>query len=191
GHRNHPRRAGVLPLAGEILELSEGLPSLPTVAQRKVHGDPKINNVIFEEATGRALCLVDFDTLGNMALYLELGDAFRSWCNPLGEDSPEAYFSLSLFQAAVQGYAREAKEFILEEEWRAILPATYSIYIELAARFCADILNESYFNWDPRRFASRGEHNEIRALSQLRAARSLRDKYEQAEKIVERAFGDR
>lgn len=191
GHQDHPHRAGVLPLAGDILELSEGLPALPAVKERKVHGDPKINNVLFEDATGHALCLVDLDTLGNMPLYLELGDAFRSWCNPAGEDSRQGYFSLSLFQAAVQGYASEAAEFILEEEWRAIVPATYRIYIELASRFCADILNESYFNWDPRRFGSHGEHNEIRALSQLQAARSLRDQYERAEKIVERAFGKR
>ena len=187
-HRGHPRYDAAADLATDIIETSKTLPDLPEVPARKVHGDPKITNVIFEPATGQAKCLIDFDTLAVMPLYLELGDAFRSWCNPRGEDTAETYFSLPLFHAAVQGYAREAAGFILEEEWRSILPATYRIYIELAARFCADILNESFFNWDPRRFGSRSEHNEVRARGQLQAAGSLQDHIDQAEEIIERAF---
>ena len=187
-HTHHPRYDAAAVLAGEILEIAQTLPELPEVPARKVHGDPKITNVIFEPASGRAKCLVDFDTLAVMPLYLELGDAFRSWCNPRGEDTAETYFSLPLFHAAVRGYAGEAASFILEAEWKSILPATYRIYIELAARFCADILNESFFNWDARRFRSSSEHNEIRVRSQLRAAATMRYHYQQAEDILERAF---
>lgn len=188
-HQDHPRHEQASALAQDILALAESLPALPAVAERKVHGDPKITNVVFDSTTDRALCLIDFDTLCNMPLHLELGDALRSWCNPAGEDTRETFFSPSLFQAAVQGYAREAGGFILEEEWRAILPATRRIYIELAARFCADILNESYFNWDPKRFNSRSEHNAVRSLGQLNAARALQARFDQAEQIIERAFG--
>jgi Ser/Thr protein kinase RdoA (MazF antagonist) len=187
-HRHHPRYDAAATLASEILAASETLVELPEVPARKVHGDPKITNVIFDPATGQAKCLVDLDTLSVMPLYLELGDAFRSWCNPRGEDTAETCFSLPLFHAAVRGYASEAASFILEDEWRSILPATYRIYIELAARFCADILNESFFNWDPRLFSSCSEHNEVRARGQLRAAGTLREVYAQAEEIVERAF---
>jgi hypothetical protein len=74
-------------------------------------------------------------------------------------------------------------------EWGAIVPATETIYVELASRFCADALNESYFGWDPRRFATRSEHNQARAASQLRAARSLVEQREAAMAAVTRAFG--
>ena len=40
------------------------------------------------------------------------------------------------------------------------------ISLELAARFAADALFESYFGWDPARFPGRGEHNLVRARGQ-------------------------
>jgi hypothetical protein len=62
--------------------------------------------------------------------------------------------------------------------------------VELAARFCADALNESYFGWNPKSFPSRSEHNQARAESQLAAARSLAEQRTAAEAAVCNAFGD-
>lgn len=187
-HRAHPRSAAIRPVAERILELADALPALPPSQLRVVHGDPKINNIIFSEDGSRALCLIDLDTLGRLALPLELGDAFRSWCNPAGEDYAHAWFSLELFQAAVGGYAAVTGHFLHAAERDAMVLGIETIYLELAARFCADALNESYFGWDPARFASRSEHNQIRAESQLHALQSLRDVRADAEAIVARAF---
>ena len=52
------------------------------------------------------------------------------------------------------------------------------------ARFCADALNETYFGWDPDKFASRSEHNQVRAASQLAVARSLADQRADLETII-------
>ncbi|MCC7411523.1 MAG: phosphotransferase [Gammaproteobacteria bacterium] len=187
-HSDHPRRARVAPLAESILAAAATLVRLPALPDRVVHGDPKISNVRFA-ADGTALCLVDLDTLGRMPLSLELGDALRSWCNPAGEDTADGDFDIALFVAAITGYAATGGEGIEEREWRAIVPATATIQIELAARFCADALRESYFGWDPRRFDSRGEHNEVRAAGQLAAARALIRQRQQAHAIVAAAFG--
>ena len=57
------------------------------------------------------------------------------------------------------------------------------ISLELAARFCADALNERYFGWDAERFAGRGEHNLHRAHGQhslFRAAAPSRAEREDA-----------
>jgi Ser/Thr protein kinase RdoA (MazF antagonist) len=190
-HAAHPRIAEVRPLAEEILELAAVLPPLPDVTPRIVHGDPKVNNIVFSPTGAHAICLVDLDTLARMALPLELGDAFRSWCNPAGEDLAQASFSLELFAGAVAGYAGVARVFIDPREAAAVVPATRSIYIELAARFCADALNESYFGWDPGRFGTRSEHNRVRAASQLNAARSLAASEQEALKIAAAAFAAR
>jgi Ser/Thr protein kinase RdoA (MazF antagonist) len=187
-HVAHPRIAEIRPLAAEILALANALPLQPDVPSRIVHGDPKVNNIVFACAANRAICLVDLDTLTRMALPLELGDAFRSWCNPAGEELSKAWFSLELFQGAVAGYAEVARRFIDPREAASIVPATHSIYIELAARFCADALNESYFGWDPQHFASRSEHNQVRAASQLSAARSLAASESEALRIAAAAF---
>ncbi len=186
-HTGHPQFAAVQPLARRILALAGSLPPLPDLPGRVVHGDPKINNLLFDPA-GRALCFIDLDTLGRMPLPLELGDAFRSWCNPRGEDDQYGGFSLPLFEAAIAGYAGEARGWITRAEWQVIVPATLTIYVELAARFCADALNESYFGWDARRFATRSAHNQVRAASQLTAADQLATVAAEAEAIVVQAF---
>jgi Ser/Thr protein kinase RdoA (MazF antagonist) len=180
----HPQYDCIAPLAREILALAATLPPLPGLPDRVVHGDPKIANLLFEPDGGPALALVDLDTVGRMPLPLELGDAFRSWCNAGGEDSPAAAFSLPIFRGAVRGYARAVRGWITAAEVAAIVPATVTIYVELAARFCTDALRESYFGWDPGRFASRSEHNQVRARSQLSAARSLLAQRDGAEDVI-------
>lgn len=187
-HAAHRDFAAIAPLAADILELAGALPALPALPGRIVHGDPKINNLLFDPATGRALCLIDLDTLGRMPLHLELGDAFRSWCNPKGEDSPRSAFALDLFAAAVEGYASGTGGWITPGETAAIVPGTLTIYVELAARFCADALRECYFGWDAQRFPSRSAHNQVRAASQLAAARALWAVRGDAEAAVRRAF---
>ena len=188
GHRTHPHYAAVRPLADEILALAAALEPLPALPDRLVHGDPKINNILFDPVSDRALCLIDLDTLGRMPLPLELGDAFRSWCNPCGENDQSSAFSLEFFRAGVEGYASIAAGWITPEECKSIVPATLTIYVELAARFCADALNESYFGWDASRYPSRSVHNQLRAASQIAAARSLLDVRGAAEEVVRRVF---
>lgn len=181
---DHPRYSTVAKLGREILAISDALPELPALPDRVAHGDPKINNILFDKDTGKALCLVDLDTITRMPLPLELGDALRSWCNASGEDDRIGAFSADLFEPSVQGYASVAPDWVTPAEWAAIVPATEIILVELASRFCADALNESYFGWDPDRFASRSEHNLVRASSQLTVARSLAAQRKTLEKIV-------
>ncbi|MCZ6773963.1 MAG: phosphotransferase [Proteobacteria bacterium] len=151
---------------------------------RLVHGDPKISNVLFAADEDVARCMIDLDTLTRMPLALELGDAFRSWCNPLGEDHPQAVFDLGLFEAALEGYARAARNFLTPDEISAIAPAMLEIYFELAARFLADAMEETYFAWDATRYATRGDHNLARARGQISAARSLAGKFDAAERLT-------
>ena len=187
-HREHRRIGAIGPLARRILVAASALPALPVLPERIVHGDPKIGNILFSHDQRRALCLIDLDTLAPMALPLELGDALRSWCNPAGEDGARASFSLELFRAALGAYAGLARGFLLAEEWGSIVTATRTIQLELAARFCADALEESYFGWDRQRFASASEHHQLRAESQLAAAGSLLAQAAAAEAIVREAF---
>ena len=66
--------------------------------------------------------------------------------------------------------------------------ATRIIMLELAARFCADALTESYFAWNPNKFSSRSQHNRVRAEGQLAVYRSLTDQAGEAERLVDQAF---
>ena len=185
-HHTHARYREAASLAKKISRFSTGLRPLPIVAERIAHGDPKISNVIFEHDSNVAICLVDLDTLGPMALPLELGDAVRSWCNPYGEDSKLSFFSVEIFKAVIEGYASYAPADMERAEWQAIATGTETIFTELAARFCADALNECYFGWDANRFESRSEHNLVRATGQLAAAVSLRAQRQDAAAVIAR-----
>jgi Ser/Thr protein kinase RdoA (MazF antagonist) len=161
---------------------------LPNLPDRLVHGDPKISNLVFNPQLDHGICMIDLDTLTHMPLPLELGDAFRSWCNPRGEDTQRSEFRLDLFRGAVQGYASVAGRFLLPLEWQAFVPAAQTIMVELAARFATDALREMYFGWNPEKFADRSTHNQIRAAGQLELYRSLCIQAEEADAIVEQAF---
>lgn len=186
--RSHARYARIEPLGETILARLEQLPALPAVDARMVHGDPKISNFIFSEDDLEVICMVDFDTLNRMPVFLELGDALRSWCNPSGEDTVDGCFRMAHCRAALEGYARHAGDLLTPAEWRAVPAATLTICLELAARFCADALNEDYFSWDPNRFGSHSEHSETRARGQLSAANSLQEQYAALTDAVSQAF---
>ncbi len=168
-HRDHRLYDAVAPLAAAIEAGAAALPPLSGLPEPVVHGDPKFSNVMFAAATGegatRATCLVDLDTVGPMALHLELGDMWRSWCNRAGEDRREAAFDLDVFEASLHGYAG-ARAAPSAAECEALVHGVEWITLELAARFAADALRERYFGWDATAFVARGEHNLVRAAGQ-------------------------
>lgn len=168
-HAGHRLFEVVAPLAETLLRAAESLPPLDNLPRRVAHGDPKLNNVMFAGAEGDAsedaLGLIDLDTVAPMPLHLELGDAWRSWCNPKGEDEAQASFDLNVFEASVRGYA-EAGPSLTPAERTALVYGVEVISLELSARFLADALNESYFGWNRERYESAGEHNLVRARGQ-------------------------
>lgn len=171
-------------LADTILEAWSTWQGRLDLPERHAHGDLKISNLRFT-ADGAGTCLLDLDTLGRHALDVELGDAWRSWCNPVGEDSLDTRFDLATFEAAVRGYFSAASP---SPEAREVLVAGVErIALELAARFCRDVFEDAYFGWNRSRFPSRRAHNLFRATGQLRLAQSVRAQRAEAERIVHSA----
>ena len=158
----------------EILDAARGLPPLPEVARRHVHGDLKISNLLFREDPLRAVALVDLDTLGKGTLAFELGDAMRSWCNPRGEDAADVRFELPIFAAAIGGFRGVADDIVTPDERASIVAGLETVCIELAARFAVDAFDDRYFGWDPARFPSRRVHNLVRARGQLALGLAVR-----------------
>ena len=178
----------IAPLGEAVLRRAASLPILSDMRDRLVHGDPKISNLVFDEASGEGVCMIDLDTLAHMPVALELGDAMRSWCNPRGEDESSGHFRLDYFAAAMQGYAREASGRLEAAEWEAFVPAATTIMVELAARFTRDALRESYFGWNADKFPDRSTHNQVRARGQLSLCDSLLSQTRDAQAVVQRAF---
>lgn len=178
-HLGDPIPEGV-DLGREILDAAAGLPALPVTPARHCHGDLKISNLLFQAGTARAI--VDLDTFGRSTIAYELGDAMRSWCNPQGEDAGSVRFDLSIFEAAIRGFRSVVT--VSDDELRSIVIGLETVCLELAARFCVDVFRDEYFGWDPVRFASRREHNVVRARGQLALARAVRENRDAALQIV-------
>lgn len=144
-------------LAGALEQA--GLPA------RVTHNDTKLNNVLFDEATGEALCVIDLDTvMPGLAAY-DFGDLVRTSTSPAAEDERDlsrVTFELPLFEALARGYLSTAT-FLTQEE-RALLPVGgMVITFETGLRFLADHLNgDTYFK------IHREGHNLDRARTQFR-----------------------
>ncbi|MBT8144009.1 MAG: phosphotransferase [Gammaproteobacteria bacterium] len=167
-HAGHRLYQQVEPLAQRILAAVATYSDIDNLPARHAHGDLKISNILYAD-DGRALCLIDLDTVNRMPWPLEMGDALRSWCNPRTEDQLRADLDLEVLDAALAGYAKTAPTWLTPAEIEALIPGLERICLELSARFLSDALTESYFAWDRRNYPTAGEHNLARghAMSQL------------------------
>jgi Ser/Thr protein kinase RdoA (MazF antagonist) len=138
---------------------------------RPIHGDPKVNNVMMDPATGQAVGLVDLDTVKPGLVHYDLGDCLRSGCNLLGEETErwEAVgFDPDLGRAVLQGYLDLAADFLTGHDYTYLYDAIRLLAFELGLRFFTDYLaGNVYFK------ARHREHNLARALVQFKLTESL------------------
>jgi len=179
----HPFEAEARELGARILERWNAWDGELDQPERFCHGDLKISNLRFDDESREALGILDLDTLGPMPIASEMGDAWRSWCNPAGEDDPAAVeFDLELFTASARAWLPELE--LMERERAALVPGIERICLELASRFCADAVRNDYFLEDRERYPRPGEHNLLRARSQVALAASARRHRPACERVI-------
>ncbi|MFZ5774142.1 MAG: phosphotransferase enzyme family protein [Thermodesulfobacteriota bacterium] len=153
-------RVGILEEARERGEIQE----------RVIHGDPKLANILFDAESGRAVSLIDLDTVKPGLIHYDLGDCLRSCCNLSGEETTPtaARFDASCFSALLTGYLPWAAGFLSQADLRLILDAAWLISLELGMRFFTDHLEgDVYFK------TSEDGHNLRRACTQFHLCRSI------------------
>jgi len=127
----------------EEAEQLERLREAGRLPVRVVHNDAKIANVLFDEKTGEALCVVDLDTvMPGIALH-DLGDLVRSTAADAPEDEPDVRrvrVRAPFVAAVTEGYLQEAGEFLVPAERDHLHLAGPVIILEQAARFLTDYL---------------------------------------------------
>jgi Ser/Thr protein kinase RdoA (MazF antagonist) len=138
---------------------------------RPIHGDPKVNNVMLDTATGQAVGMVDLDTVKPGLVHYDIGDCLRSGGNLLGEET-EAWeavrFEPGLGRAILQGYLSQAQDFLAETDYAYLYDAIRLLAFELGLRFFTDYLaGNVYFK------AKHPEHNLLRALVQFKLTESI------------------
>ncbi len=149
---------------------------------RPTHGDPKITNIMIDDATGKGTCIVDLDTVKPGLIHYDFGDCMRSSCNPAGEevlDLSRVYFDTDFFEAIVGGYMAQARSFLTDADRHYLYDSIRLIAFELGLRFFADyIAGDVYFK---TRYDGQ---NLNRARVQLKLAESI----EQREKLIRKTL---
>lgn len=174
GHRSSPEvQFGIGFIAARrgwahVLENAREDGKLPV---RPVHGDPKVNNVMIDERTGRAISLVDLDTVKPGLIHYDIGDCMRSGCNPLGEEIEDwetVYFEPEIGAAILTGYLNQARHFLMPADYEYLFDSIRLIAFELGVRFFTDYLaGNVYFK------VKHPEHNLLRALVQFKLTESI------------------
>jgi hypothetical protein len=138
---------------------------------RPVHGDPKVNNVMIEKTTGRAISLVDLDTVKPGLIHYDIGDCMRSGCNPLGEETEQweaVCFDPEIGAAILEGYLTQARNFLTEADYEYLYLSIRLLAFELGVRFFTDYLaGNVYFK------VKHPQHNLQRALVQFKLTESI------------------
>jgi Ser/Thr protein kinase RdoA (MazF antagonist) len=116
---------------------------------RVVHGDPKLDNILFDRTGARAVGLIDLDTVQPGLVHHDIGDCLRSCCNRDGESpegEPRAELDLDICRGILQAYADETRGLLTPPEIELIYPAVRLIPFELGLRFLTDHLEgDRYF----------------------------------------------
>jgi len=164
----------------QILENAKAEGLLPL---RLMHGDPKINNVMFDTATQKAVSVIDLDTVKPGLVHYDIGDCLRSGCNPAGEETEEwdsVYFDTDLCQGILQGYLAVAQAFLTENDYAYMYDGIRLIAFELGLRFFTDYLaGNVYFK------VKHPEHNLARAIVQFKLTESIESQESQIRKIIQ------
>jgi Ser/Thr protein kinase RdoA (MazF antagonist) len=152
---------------------------------RPIHGDPKITNIMIDDATGKGTCIVDLDTFKPGLVHYDFGDCMRSSCNPAGEevlDLSRVFFDTDLFEAIVKGYLAQARSFLTDADRYYLYDSIRLISFELGLRFFADYLAGDVY------FKTRYDGQNLnRARVQLKLAESIETREKLIRKILEQA----
>ena len=133
---------------------------------RVTHNDTKLSNILLDEVTEEAVCIIDLDTVMPGASLYDFGDSIRSGASSAAEDEPDlgkVHFLPDMFKAYAAGFIRGTGGALTAKELEMLPDGGYTITLEQAIRFLGDYLDgDTYYHIEYP------EHNLVRARTQLK-----------------------
>lgn len=152
------------------------------IPYRVNHNDTKINNVMIDNTTKKALCLIDLDTVMRGTLLYDYGDALRLGASTAKEDETDlskVMVDLELFRYFTRGFLKVVKPIITTEEVKSLYDGYLLMTIEVAMRFLEDYISgDKYFRIEYP------EHNLIRCKNQIKLAKEIKNNREEIITII-------
>ena len=166
------------PISGTITdEIARG-----NIPLRVTHNDTKLNNIMMDEKTDQAVCVIDLDTVMPGSALYDFGDSIRFGASSGAEDEQDVdkiFMRLDLFQSYTAGYLEEAKTALTEAEIALLPMSAILMTLECGVRFLTDYLNgDTYFQ------TGYPTHNLVRCRTQAKLVADMLQKQDQMAQIV-------
>lgn len=149
---------------------------------RVTHNDTKPNNVMLDEKTNQALCVIDLDTVMPGSALYDYGDMLRYGASTAAEDEPDEArvdLDMELASAFTRGYLRGADAVLTPLE-RRLLPLGRPDHHPGTGH----ALPTDHLNGDVCYKTAYPGHNLVRARAQIALHRAMETKRGRLEALV-------
>ena len=154
---------------------------------RVTHNDTKINNVLFDPDTRKAVCVVDLDTVMPGLAGHDFGDAVRSAGNSKGSASLEfdkVELNMEVYRAFAEGFLSYTAPLFTKDEIYSLADSCLVMTLELASRYLDDYLTgDKYFK------AKYETQNLDRAKNLIALAKSMDSNMPEMRKVIQEIVG--
>lgn len=149
---------------------------------RVTHNDTKLNNILFDADSKKALCIIDLDTVMPGLSHYDFGDSIRFGASTGAEDETDlskVEMDLALFEAFSKGYLEGCAGSLTEKEIETLPMGAKLMTYECGIRFLTDYLEgDVYFK------IHRQEHNLDRTRTQFKLVADMEKKWAEMASII-------
>ena len=149
---------------------------------RVTHNDTKLNNIMIDNATGKAICVIDLDTVMPGLSVNDFGDSIRFGASTGAEDEKDltkVSCNLHLYEVYVKGFIEGCGGALTETELDMLPMGAILMTFECGMRFLTDYLEgDHYFK------IHREGHNLDRCRTQFKLVKDMEEKLSRMKEIV-------
>lgn len=151
---------------------------------RVTHNDTKLNNIMIDDKTGKAVCVIDLDTVMPGLAANDFGDSIRFGASTALEDERDlskVSCNLHLFDVYAKGFIEGCGGALTELEIETLPLGAILMTFENGIRFLTDHLEgDHYFK------IHREGHNLDRCRTQLTLVKDMQEKLPQMNEIIKK-----
>ncbi|MGD9886630.1 MAG: phosphotransferase enzyme family protein [Bacilli bacterium] len=158
------------------------------IKTRVTHNDTKLNNIMIDERTNKAICVIDLDTVMPGSVLYDYGDAIRVGASTALEDEKDlskVALNNILFEAFSRGFLEKAHDILTEKEIENLVESARIITLECGMRFLTDYLEgDVYFS------IHYATHNLDRAKTQFKLVSEIENNFDELQEIIQKILQD-
>lgn len=151
---------------------------------RVTHNDTKLNNIMIDDKTGQAICIIDLDTVMPGLAVNDFGDSIRFGASTADEDERDlskVSCDMELFELYTKGFVEGCAGSLTDKELDMLPIGAMVMTYECGMRFLADYLDgDIYFK------THREGHNLDRCRTQFKLVADMEKKLSAMNAIVDK-----